>query len=300
VPHVTSRSLARRPRRRFVAAALFAAVASMATLTAGTFLVSAEPPPAGAGRLLVNSDPTGALVKIDGHVRGKTPLALAVLPGEHRIEVVGDTRRRSEPVFVMPNETVAQFVRLSGAAADAEGESASAEADPAPVEEPARVEAGDTVAPVTPPTAAETKAEAASHTGWISVAAPVDLRVYLNRKLLGSSRTSRIVSPVGRHEIQIVSESLGYKVTRTVTVSAGKVSPVTLDWPKGSLSVNALPWAEVTVDGERIGETPIGDVALPIGPHEVVFRHPELGEQRHRVIVTTSNPARLSVDMRKK
>ena len=57
---------------------------------------------------------------------------------------------------------------------------------------------------------------------------------------------------------------------------------------------------EVWIDGERVGETPIGNVAVPIGPHEVVFRHPELGEQVVRTTVTLAAPARLSVDLRKR
>ena len=46
------------------------------------------------------------------------------------------------------------------------------------------------------------------------------------------------------------------------------------------MALNALPWAEVWIDGESIGETPIGKVSVPIGWHEIVFRHPELGEKR--------------------
>ena len=54
------------------------------------------------------------------------------------------------------------------------------------------------------------------------------------------------------------------------------------------------------IDGERIGETPIGNVTLPIGPHEIVFRHPDLGEKRHAVTVTMLSAARVSVDLRKR
>ena len=53
------------------------------------------------------------------------------------------------------------------------------------------------------------------------------------------------------------------------------------------MAVNALPWAEVSIDGERVGETPIGSVQVPIGTHEVVFRHPDLGERRTTATVTT-------------
>jgi hypothetical protein len=36
----------------------------------------------------------------------------------------------------------------------------------------------------------------------------------------------------------------------------------------------------------------------PIGRHEVVLRHRELGERRESVLVTLGQPARVSVDFR--
>ena len=59
-----------------------------------------------------------------------------------------------------------------------------------------------------------------------------------------------------------------------------------------------MPWAEVWIDGHRVGETPIGNLDVPIGPHEVVFKHPQFGEKRHAISVTLSAPVRLSVDMK--
>jgi len=97
-----------------------------------------------------------------------------------------------------------------------------------------------------------------------------------------------------------VNESLGFRATRVVTVSPGQVSALRLEWPKGSMALNAQPWADVWIDGERVGETPIGNVAVPIGPHEVVFRHPQLGEQVVRATVTAGESTRVSVDMRKR
>ena len=78
------------------------------------------------------------------------------------------------------------------------------------------------------------------------------------------------------------------------------ISRPKLEWPNGTIALNAQPWADVWIDGTHVGETPIGNYALPIGPHEVVFRHPDLGEQKYAATVTLSAPARLSVDMRKK
>jgi len=136
--------------------------------------------------------------------------------------------------------------------------------------------------------------------GWISIAAPVDVQVYEDQRLLGSNRSDRIMVSAGRHELNIVNEALGSRSSRVVQVTPGNVSSIRLDWPKGTMALNALPWAEVWVDGERVGDTPIGNVLVPIGPHEIVFRHPELGEQVHKVIVTLTAPARVSADLRKR
>jgi len=145
-----------------------------------------------------------------------------------------------------------------------------------------------------------TPAEGAPVSGWLSVAAPVDVQIFENKRLLGTSQSDRIMVSAGRHEIEIVNEVLGYRSVKTVQVPAGRVTPIKVDWPRGTIAVNAVPWAEVSIDGDRVGETPIGNYALPIGPHEIVFRHPELGELRQVATVTLRAPARVSVDLRKK
>jgi hypothetical protein len=50
----------------------------------------------------------------------------------------------------------------------------------------------------------------------------------------------------------------------------------------------------------KAGETPIGNLPVTIGPHEIVFRHPELGEQVHATTVKAGAPVRLSVDLSRK
>jgi eukaryotic-like serine/threonine-protein kinase len=65
------------------------------------------------------------------------------------------------------------------------------------------------------------------------------------------------------------------------------------------LSINAVPWAAVSIDGREIGETPLGGVELSAGPHEVVFTHPELGQRRQQVTVPAGGATRLSVDFRR-
>ena len=102
----------------------------------------------------------------------------------------------------------------------------------------------------------------------------------------------------GSHALEFVNETLGYKATRTVNVAPGKLTTLSLDLPKGVVNLNASPWAEVFIDGERVGDTPIGNLAVAIGPHEIVFRHPQFGERRHAVSVTAGVPVRISVEMK--
>jgi hypothetical protein len=136
--------------------------------------------------------------------------------------------------------------------------------------------------------------------GWIAIASPIEVQIYESGRLLGTNQTDRIMVPAGEHRLDLVNDALGYRAARTVTVGPGRVESMTIKLPMGSIAVNAVPWAEVWLDGEKAGDTPIGNLQTTIGKHEVVFRHPELGESRQTVTVTLSAPARLSVDMRKK
>jgi hypothetical protein len=160
------------------------------------------------------------------------------------------------------------------------------------------IEAGTTSSLVVPLAAAAR--ESAPQSGWISVSSPVDVQLFENGRLLGSSQTDRIMVPTGAHQIDLVNDTLGYRVTRSVQVASGKVASVPIKLPMGSVAINAIPWAEVWIDGTKAGETPIGNLPTTIGSHEIVFRNPEFGEKLQVVTVTLTTPARLSVDMRKK
>ena len=172
---------------------------------------------------------------------------------------------------------------------------------PRPVEVPAAliaVPAPQDSAVISAPIAAEVVERI--EPGWVSVSAPFDMELYEDGKLLGSTGVARIMLPAGRHDIEVVSEALGYREARTVNVQANKVASFAVSLPKGSISLNAIPWATVTIDGENAGDTPIGNLSLTIGPHEVVFTNPQLGEQRRVITVTQRSPVRFSIDLSKK
>ena len=135
---------------------------------------------------------------------------------------------------------------------------------------------------------------------WVSLSSPIELQLYEHDRLLGSSASERIMVAAGHHDFDLVNTVLGFRASRSVQVAAGKVAPLKIDVPTGVIALNATPWAEVWIDGEKVGETPIGNLPVPIGTHDVLFRNPDLGEQHYTALVTLKEPSRISIDMRKK
>jgi hypothetical protein len=52
------------------------------------------------------------------------------------------------------------------------------------------------------------------------------------------------------------------------------------------------------VDGRRVGETPVANLAVPIGAHEITLRNPKFPEQKRSVVISLAGPSRLGVDLR--
>ena len=316
-------------RGRWIAAAIvLVALTSGGTLAVGRIMSPAVATES-LGTLSVQTNPAGAAVVIDGQQRGMTPLNLQLKPGRHVVELVTDGDVRSIPVMITAGGQVSQFIEIPRAASalgelqirtepagatvtvdgrvlgksplTAEGltpgpHNVTVENDLGPVTQRVTIEAGATASLVVPMTTPKN----APVSGWIAVNVPVEVQLFENQRLLGSSQTDRIMVSVGRHELEVVNEAIGYRAMKTVNVAPGQTANIKLDLPKAPMALNAVPWAEVWVDGDRVGETPIGSVQVSIGPHEVVFRHPELGERRVVTTVTLAGPAKVSVDMRKK
>ena len=101
----------------------------------------------------------------------------------------------------------------------------------------------------------------------------------------------------GRHQFDLVNDAVEMRVTKTVTIDPGKSTRLSVPLPNGTLSVNALPWAEMFLDGKSIGTTPLGSIPVTVGNHELVARHPQLGEKRRSIVVGAQTPLRVSMDL---
>jgi len=153
--------------------------------------------------------------------------------------------------------------------------------------------------PVRPaPVAAPKPVPAGSLSGWVRVEVPLAMRITEDGRLLGTTDVDRLMLPTGDHVLDLRNDELGFATRLMVTIKAGETSLLPVRLPSASISINAKPWAEAWVDGERVGETPIGTLMRTIGRHEIVLRHPELGERRVPLLVTMAQPARVSVDFK--
>ena len=145
-----------------------------------------------------------------------------------------------------------------------------------------------------PPPLIETQAAVAKNGGF-RITSPIELHVLDGERLLGSSTDGPIIAPAGRHEFEFVNSVIGYRVRQVVNVRPGSVTTVAVTVPNGTLNVNAMPWAAVWIDGASYGETPLGNLSVVPGEHEIVFRHPQLGERREKTIVKADTTTRVAV-----
>ena len=281
------------------------------------------------GNLTIDTRPAGSQVLIDGEGRGVTPLTLALEPGAHTITVRSGGDERVVPLTIAAGAEVSQYYEMKVVEPVIVAGSLSIATDPPG----ARVAVDGKPRGTSPITVADLAAEphkvtvtndvgsvertvavaAGSVTsvmfalpkasgpmaGWLSISSPFDVEVLENRDVIGTSGASRIMLASGRHDVVLSNRTLGYQETRRIDVTPGQTVSIRVDAPKASVSVNARPWAEFIVDGANVGQTPIANIQITVGTHEMVFRHPQLGERRETIVVTAKGPNRIAADLTK-
>jgi hypothetical protein len=309
-----------RSRRRW---AVFGALVLVAAVSGGVWShVAGTSPVSGwwrstAGSLRIESVPPDATVTIDGTPRGQTPLTLSLPPGYYKLDVSLRERRESSTVKVEDGVEFVHRMTLTpigplgtlqitstpaGATVKVDGEPKGstpvtvadvppgdhrvvAESGDARLERSVRVGAGTVVA------------VDLSLVGTIELAAPFEVAVYDRATHLGAMRSGRVSVPAGPRQLRFVNRDLHYEEDQRVDVPGGGLVRVELTPPNGAISFTADAEAEVWLDRRRLGSTPLPNVPVPLGSHEVVFRHPTWGEQRYTILVTLASPARLHAAM---
>ncbi len=281
------------------------------------------------GSLTIDTRLITSEVIIDGKRRGVTPLRLSLPPGDHTITVRSGSDERVVPLTIAAGADVTQYFEMKAAEPASRFGQVSVSTDPpdarvsvdgqargsspltiggltpgqhrvsvtsaaGSVERTVMVPAGGTASVVFSPSKASGPVG-----GWVSISSPFEVQVAENDDVVGTSGASRIMLAAGRHNITLTNPALGYQETRKIEVTAGKTVAIRVDPPKASVSVNARPWAEITLDGASAGQTPIANLLVSVGSHEMIFRHPQLGERKQTIVVTAKGPNRIAVDFTK-
>ena len=327
MPAAPARPESRHPVRTLVALVIIGVVGAFAAFRFDLIRLPAFS--ARDGRLAIDTRPSGAQVVIDGEFRGSTPLTATLRPGPHTMTVGSGSDARVVSLSVTAGAELSQYFELNTPEPAAVMGHISVVTDPAgarvvvdgrPVgnspittldlttgphkvavtgdsgsaERTVTIDAGATMAVVF-----SLQKVAAPLGGWLSVSAPFEVQILEDGDVIGSSGAVKIMLAGGRHDVVLANRSLDYQEARRIDVVPGKVTPLRVDPPKAMLSANARPWADVFVDGTAAGQTPIANLSVPIGTHQVLFRHPQLGERRETVVVGAKGPNRVSVDLTK-
>jgi hypothetical protein len=214
-------------------------------------------------RLVVQAQSNGVDVTIDGQRRGQTPLNIELTPGPHVLELrANESERTPAPA-------------------------------PAPAPAPVAAVPPPTPAPVVP--AVQTPPPAPS-IGWLVVQSPLTLSVLRNGELIGNSDEGRLKLAPGHHEVELSNSAAGYREATTIQVIAGRETVLHPDLPQSTIDIQATPSAKIFIDGREVGDTPLLQLALTIGSHDILFRHPDFGDRHVTTFIRVGTPARASVD----
>ncbi|GEM_PF-262513 len=117
--------------------------------------------------------------------------------------------------------------------------------------------------------------------GTLQVDTNVAADVFVDGKPVGSAPVTVRKLAAGDHELKVVGH--GGKGTRLfkVPVVANVTTRRRVAMGQGKLDIKVSPWAVVSVDGRRVGTTPLADQTVWEGRHVVTLINPDLGVERH-------------------
>ena len=256
-PDPASEATVHRPRKAAKLAAAFAALAVAEAAVLGIVLTRRAPALKTSVTVPVQvAAAADDIVMIDGRAAGAAPLQLAAGSAAHTISIVHKAG------------TLEQVAHQPAPKSASPAEAASHQAI--------------------------AQAAVRQRSGGLKLISPIELQVFEGDRVLGSTADGPVVASAGVHDLELVNTTLGYRSRQTVQIKAGQIVSLAVTPPNGRVSVNAVPWAQVWIDGSPVGETPLANLSVPVGEHEIVFRHPQLGERREKATVKSGAVTRVS------
>lgn len=270
------------------------------------------------GTVLLESSPANSRVLVDGRELGDTPLRTELSPGRHTVEFRRQKATRSlEVVIVAGRSTVSRLdwtakrtgrlqVRSDPAGARVLVDGAVRGVTPLDLDdvtvgshvvvlETAKGSVGRTV------TVHEKQIAELSesiYSGWAHVSTPFEVAITEGGGELRLDERNLILLSPGLHALQFENAALGYRETIKTEVQPGATSSIAIVPPLSSISITSTVPAEVQIDGERAGETPIANRAIKIGTRDISLRD-AAGSERTITVTVTTRPITVDVDFSK-
>ena len=140
--------------------------------------------------------------------------------------------------------------------------------------------------------------DAAIYAGWLHVSSPIEVDVAEAGRGIPIDERNQVMLPPGPHVLRFENRALGFSDVQHVDIEPGITTSVLVAPPPSTISVTATLPADVLIDGERAGETPLVNYPTDIGTREVTIRA-ATGAVRRKTITVTVNPAHLEIDFSK-
>lgn len=132
----------------------------------------------------------------------------------------------------------------------------------------------------------------------INLTTSVPVNVYIDDKDYGMTPIKGLLVPSGYHDLRFKNEEYLIDEIQHVYIIPGV--PFERNLTLGhfaSLNLNAIPWADVYIDGKFVGQTPIANLKVVVGAHEIVFKNSKFPIRRRNISVEEGTTTDITVDM---
>lgn len=157
------------------------------------------------------------------------------------------------------------------------------------------------VVPVSPPAVeAETLAAttAPNGVGYLTIVAEPWARVFVDGEPRGETPLAQLSLPAGEHTVTLVNDHVVGVIRGRVSVVAEEATLARYSFNDvGYVRLVATPWADVSIDGRPVGQTPMARIEVPAGEHVVRFAHPQLGTTERVASVGPGETATVKVEL---
>jgi len=136
---------------------------------------------------------------------------------------------------------------------------------------------------VAPPARPDAGVAVAAGPASLSVSTEPPADIFLGKQRLGRGAIRGHRVPPGRHTLRVVAGACCEKQLQ-LHLRPGERAERRVVFQRGSLVVVVFPWANVYVDGQSRGQTPMPPLELLEGTHRVKLVNPELGRETEKTI----------------